>query len=73
MRMTENSLTGSNFLSFRTGLEEMIKARTPLIYVGSIEIKRCLKELKIIASRLDAETRIKKAPSLTPKRVASEC
>lgn len=43
-----------NFQSFRESLEEFIRARTPLFYLGAIEIKRCLQELEIVASRLNA-------------------
>ena len=32
----------------------MIQARTPLFYLGGIEIKRCIQELEIVASRLNA-------------------
>ncbi len=47
-----------NFQSFREHLEELIRARTPLFYLGGIEIKRCLQELEIIASKLNANIRI---------------
>jgi SpoVK/Ycf46/Vps4 family AAA+-type ATPase len=46
------------FPSFRVHLEELIRARTPLFYIGSIEIKRCLEELKSVAARLNAETQV---------------
>jgi len=48
----------NNFRSFRSSLEALIRARTPLFYLGAIEIKRCLQELEIVASRLNAELRI---------------
>ncbi len=44
-----------NFQSFREDLEELIRARTPLFYLGGIEIKRCIQELEIIASKLNAK------------------
>lgn len=47
----------NNFQSFRVSLEELIRARTPLFYLGAIEIKRCLEELEIVASRLNANLR----------------
>jgi AAA+ superfamily predicted ATPase len=47
-----------NFQSFREYLEELIRARTPLFYLGGIEIKRCIQELEIITSRLNAKTQI---------------
>jgi AAA+ superfamily predicted ATPase len=56
--MEEKDFSKSSFLSFHKNLEEMIRARTPLLYIGSIEIKRCLKELRIIASKIAAETRV---------------
>jgi hypothetical protein len=34
-----------NFQLFREHLEELIRARTPLFYLGGIEIKRCIQEL----------------------------
>lgn len=54
--MTPNR-TQNNFQSFRTHLEELIRARTPLFYLGAIEIRRGLQELEIVASRLNANLR----------------
>jgi hypothetical protein len=47
----EDSMQGQ--LAFRKRLKEMILARTPLFYLGSIEIKMCLEELRITAANLD--------------------
>ena len=44
-----------NFQLFREHLEELIRARTPLFYLGGIEIKRCIQELEIVASRLNVK------------------
>lgn len=47
-----------NFQLFRERLEELIRARTPLFYLGAIEIKRCLQELEIVVSRLNGNIQI---------------
>ena len=46
------------FSSFRVHLEELVRARTPLFYIGSIKIKRCLEELRSVAARLNVETQV---------------
>lgn len=48
----------NNFQSFKEHLEELIRARTPLFYLGSIEIKRCIQELEIITSRLSGKIQV---------------
>jgi hypothetical protein len=47
-----------NFQSFREYLEELIRARTPLFYLGAIELKRCIQELEIATSKLTAKIQI---------------
>ena len=44
-----------NFQLFREQLEELIQARTPLFYLGGIEIKRCIQELEIVTSKLNVK------------------
>lgn len=44
--------------SFRERVKELILARTPLFYMGSIEIKRCLDEIKIVAYGVKAEVKV---------------
>jgi AAA+ superfamily predicted ATPase len=44
-----------NFQLFRENLEELVQARTPLFYLGAIEIKRCIQELEIATYKLDAK------------------
>src|SRR4030043_2449485 len=44
-----------NFQLFREKLEELIRARAPLFYLGGIEIKRCIQELEIVTSRLSVK------------------
>ena len=48
----------SSLQLFRNQIAELIKARTPLFYLGSIETSRTLKELRSIASNLDATVQI---------------
>jgi AAA+ superfamily predicted ATPase len=55
--MTKN-IPKDNYQSFKIHLEELIRARTPLFYLGAIEIKRCIQELEIVASRLNANIRV---------------
>ena len=43
---------------FRNQIVELIKARTPLFYLGSIETSRTIKELRNIASNLEATVQI---------------
>lgn len=43
-----------SFQLFRENLEELIRARTPLFYIGSIEIKRCIQELEVVVSKVNA-------------------
>ena len=55
--MTKRTLK-DNIQSFREYLEELVRARTPLFYLGALEIKRCLQEMEILASRLNANLRV---------------
>jgi len=48
----------NNFQSFKKHLEELIRARTPLFYLGSIEIKRCIQELEIVTSGLSGKIQV---------------
>jgi len=43
---------------FREQLAEMIRARTPLIYLGTIEVKRSLEEIRMVCSEVGAELRV---------------
>lgn len=43
---------------FRNQITELVKAKTPLFYLGSIETSRTLKELRNIASHLEANVQI---------------
>ena len=43
---------------FRSQIAELIKAKTPLFYLGSIETARTIKELRTIASSLNANVQI---------------
>jgi AAA+ superfamily predicted ATPase len=45
-------------LVFSQNLKELILARTPLFYIGSIEIKRCVDELKNLASKLGLDMNV---------------
>jgi len=47
-----------NFQSFKEHLEELIRARTPLFFLGGIEIKRCIQELEIVTSRLSGKIQV---------------
>ena len=49
----DKSSQKDNFQLFREYLEELIQARTPLFYLGGVELKRCIQELEIVASRLN--------------------
>jgi len=53
-----NSIPKDNFQSFRKSLEELIRARTPLFYLGALEIKRSVQELEIVASRTNSKIQI---------------
>jgi len=48
----------SSLQLFRSQIAELIKAKTPLFYLGSIETSRTLKELRSIASTLNANVQI---------------
>ncbi|MFH1124776.1 MAG: hypothetical protein V1758_14065 [Pseudomonadota bacterium] len=43
---------------FREQLTELIRARTPLIYLGTIEVKRSLEEIRIVSSEVGADLQI---------------
>jgi ATP-dependent 26S proteasome regulatory subunit len=45
-------------IQFREQLTELIRARTPLIYLGTIEVKRSLEEIRIVSSEVGADLQI---------------
>jgi len=45
-------------IQFREQLTELIRARTPLIYLGTIEIKRSLEEIRIVSSEVGADLQV---------------
>jgi hypothetical protein len=48
----------SSIQTFRNQVEELIKAKTPLFYLGSMETSQTTKDLRTIASDLETEVRI---------------
>ena len=48
----------SGIIQFREQLAELIRARTPLLYLGTIEVKRSLEEIRIVCSEVGADLRI---------------